>query len=119
MTIEVGTRPAQLHGCWRTWDEQDISAVIATEMESGVLHTRRRFTGVSRVANVSVTYPKALYSIFMDWFRINQKQGSIATWVVTPYGDEEVFQFTSPPKISWPDPEAFSVSVTLFQGAHF
>ena len=119
MAIEVGARPGQLDGCWQSWSEADVDVVARTEMESGALHTRRRFTGVSRIVQASVTLPANLYQAFIDWFHVNQRQGAIATYVVTPYGDEEVFQFTGPPQINWVDSRAFKATVTMYQGAHF
>jgi len=117
--MEIGTRPGQLDGCWQTWQEQDVDVIARTDMESGALHTRRRFTGTSRIVQVSVRLPAELYQIFMTWFRVNQQQGAKATYVMTPYGTEEVFQFTSAPAINWIDPKVFQASVTLYQGAHF
>ena len=119
MAIEVGPRPTTLSGCWSSWNESDVDVVIRTEMASGALHTRRRFTGISRVVTASVTLKAALYGDFMAWFHDNQRQGAIATWVVPPYGGEEKFQWTGPPKITWPDPNAFQATVTMYQGAYF
>lgn len=119
MAIEVGSRPPQIDGCWQTWSEQDVDAVIRTEYATGVMRTRRRFTGVSRVVNASVTMKADLFGAFMSWYRVNQKQGSIATLVMTPYGDEEVFQWAGPPSIEWVDPNAFKATVVMFQGADF
>jgi len=119
MAIEIGERPAQLSGCWSSWQEQDVDTVLRTDMDSGAVHTRRRFTGVSRLVTASVTLKAALYQDFMDWYRITQRQGAIATRVVTPYGAEEVFQWAGPPNISWPDTKAFTASVSMYQGSWF
>ena len=117
--MDIGTRPGQLDGCWQTWDEQDVDVVARTEMESGALHTRRRFTGRSRIVRASVKLPASLYSTFMDWFHVNQQQGAAATYVMTPYGAEELFQWTAPPQIAWVDKNVFQATVSMYQGAHF
>ncbi len=117
--MEIGARPPQLTGCWKTWTEKDVEVVLRTEMEAGAVHTRRRYTGRSRLVQATVTLPANLYSIFRDWFLINQQQGAIPTYVVTPYGDEEVFQFVTSPSYSWPDAKAFTATVEMWQASYF
>jgi len=119
MAMEIGDRPATLDGCWATWSEQDVDNVIRTDYDSGAMQTRRRFTGTNRVVTASVTMKAELYSDFMNWFRVNQRGGANATYVITPYGEEEVFQWTGPPAISWPEAGAFTATVTMWQGAWF
>ncbi len=120
MAITIGARPATLDGCWKTWQEEDVDMVIRTDMESGAVKTRRRFTGHGRVITASVTLPAKLYNDFMvNWFRINQRQGAIATKVVTPQGNEETVQWTAPPKINWIDKNAFTATVTMQTGAWY
>jgi hypothetical protein len=116
---DVASRPAGLDGCWKTWSEQDVDVVIRTDMDNGAMKTRRRFTGTNRTAEVTVTMPATLYTLFMQWFRVNQRQGAKATWVTTPYGTQEAWQFTAPPSISWPNKNAFTASVTMFRGATY
>ena len=118
MAIQVGARPAQLDGCWKTWNEVDVDNVIRTEFESGNVRTRRRFTGRQRMVEASVTLPMALYQIFDTWFQTNQKQGAIATLVKTPYGTEEPFQW-QPPKYQFDVNGTFTAAVTMFQGDDF
>ena len=101
--MDIGTRPPELSGCWKTWDEQDVDTNLRTEMDAGAVHTRRRFTGRSRLVKVTVTLPAALWDKFDTWYQVNQRQGSIPTYVMTPYGAEEIFQFVGPPAYSWPD----------------
>ena len=117
--MDIGARPGELDGCWQSWQEKDIQQVIKTEMDSGALHTRRRFTGVSRVVNASVTLEAGLHDIFMTWFRVNQQQGAIPTYVVNPQGVEEVFQWLEPPQINWVDKNAFIATVQMYQGSWF
>ena len=117
--MEIGSRPASLSGCWKTWDEEDIDVVLRTEMDSGLLHTRRRFTGVSTIVTATVTLEASLYGDFMSWFRVDQQQGGVATLVVNPQGQEEVYQWLGPPKISWPDTNAFTAVVQMYQGSWF
>lgn len=119
MAIQVAPRPAQLNGCWKTWNEKDADVMVRTEFESGHQRTRRRFTGRQRIVNATVTLPISLYTIFRDWFVVNQQQGAIATKVQTPYGTEETFQFSQPPEYSFDVSGVFTASVVLFQGTDF
>ena len=117
--MDIGARPAALSGCWSSWVELDIDNVIRTEMDSGALHTRRRFTGTAMRVKVSGTFPANQRDAFRTWFRINQRQGTIPTYVVDPEGNEVVFQWIGTPQISWKDSNAVQVSVTMYQGAWF
>lgn len=117
--MEVGSRPASLSGCWKTWEESDIDNVIRTEMDSGLLHTRRRFTGTAKRVIASVTLPRNLYQDFMSWFRVDQQQGAVATTVINPLGEEVIYQWVTPPKINWIDPNAFTATVEMYQGSWF
>jgi len=117
MAIQIGERPAGMDGCWKTWDEEDVDVVIRTEMEAGNVKTRRRFTGINRVVSASVTLPVSLLSIFRTWYRVNQRQGAIATRVMTPDGTEEVFQWAAPPKISVDVNGTFTATVSMWQGS--
>lgn len=119
MTIAIGTRPGQLDGCWRTWEEDDIDVVTRTEMEAGNLKTRRRFTGTARMVIASVTLKASLYTPFMTWWRVNQQQGAKATPVKTPYGTTENFQWVTPPHITWPNERVFTATVQMYRGADF
>jgi hypothetical protein len=119
--MEVGTRPAQLSGCWKTWSEKDVDVVLRTNMESGAVHTRRRFTGRSRVVTASVTLDAALYEDFETWFMVNQQQGAVPTYVVPPYGGEEIFQFMAPPTYAWggANNKVFTATVQMWQASYF
>jgi len=119
MAIQIGARPAGLDGCWKTWQEQDVDVVARSEMEAGNVKTRRRFTGISRSVTASVTLPVALLGLFRTWWRVNQRQGAIATRVMTPEGTEEVFQWSAPPSISVSLNGTFTASVSMFQGSWF
>jgi len=119
MAIEIGARPAGLNGCWKTWKEQDVDVVIRTDMDAGNVKTRRRFTGISRSVTASVTLPHALLGLFHTWWRVNQRQGAIATRVMTPEGTEEVFQWSAPPTISISVDGTFTANVTMYQGSWF
>ena len=119
--MEIAARPTTLSGCWQTWAEKDVDVVLRTEMDSGAVHTRRRFTGRSRVVQASVTLKASLYSAFQTWWFTNMRQGAIPTYVVPPYGGEEIFQFTEPPTISWENADKghFTVSVNMWQASYF
>lgn len=116
---DVASRPAQLDGCWKTWNEEDVDVMLRTNTESEALHLRRRFTSRARLAQVSVTLPAEKYAIFRDWWLINQQQGLRSTWVKTPYGDEEAWLWIAPPKISWNDAKAFTATVSMYRGPDF
>ena len=121
MTIQVGTRPAQLDGCWQSWTETDIDVVAKTEFESGAVRTRRRFTGIQKRIEATVTLKVELYDTFMDWFHINQRQGAIGTTVKDPLGRDLVVQWLAPPKIDFgkPGDGTFKASVLMWRGAGF
>ena len=120
MAITVGARPVGLSGCWSKWSENDIDNTVRSEFENGKLKVRRRYTGRARIVKAAVTLPKAQYQSFINWWEVNQKQGSVATKVITPYGTEEVFQWTKPPSISWVGGgAAFTASVEMYQGSWF
>ena len=117
--VEIVARPPQLDGCWQTWNETPIDVILRTEVDSGALHTRRRFTGRSFTVSAQVTMKVEFYEIFMQWFNANQKQGAAATYVTNPQGDQVVVQWTAPPQISWPDKKVFVASVAMYHGGHF
>ena len=117
--MDIGQRPTQLSGCWKTWSEQAVDVMLRTEVDSGALHTRRRFTGRSWIAQASVTLKKEFYQAFMDWFNVEQQQGAALTYVVDPTGAEVLVQWTAPPQITWTDANAFTASVVMLHGAHF
>lgn len=101
MTIQIGARPASISGCFQTWNETQVANTIRTEMENGTIKVRRRTTGIFRQADVSVTLQGDQYQDFVDWWNVNCQQGAIPTYVVTPYGAEEVWRIAEPPAIEW------------------
>ena len=74
-TGDVADRPDTLDGCWQTWTESQTDNVVKSAMDSGVVKTRRRFTGIQRKAQVSVTLAADLYQDFQDWYNIYQSPG--------------------------------------------
>lgn len=112
---DIGVRPPELDGCWTSWTEQQVDNVVKSPADSGVVKTRPRFTGIQRRAEVSVKLKAEQYRDFMGWFNVFQRQGAIPTYVVTPYGSEEIWQFLSPPRISWPEAGYFEASTELYQ----
>ena len=117
--VDIVARPPQLDGCWKTWVETPVDVVLRTDMDSGAIHTRRRFTGRSYIVDATVTLKAELYDIFMQWFNTNQQQGAAATYVTDPQGNQVVVQWTAPPVIGWVDKNAFQATVQMYHGAHF
>ena len=116
MAITIGTRPASLDGCWASWNEKQEPNTIRTNMDQpGNVKVRRRTTGISRVANVSVTLEATKYDDFVSWFNTACQGGVLPTRMTTPYGADEVWRFTEPPQITWVDPKAFSVTCQIEQ----
>ena len=115
-TIHIAARPLDLDGCWSSWEEQQQPQVVRSDMEAGgIVKVRRRYTGIARKASVSVTLKAALYNDFLAWFNVSCMGGVHPTRVETPYRKQEVWRFTGPPKISWPEANAFTVSAELEQ----
>lgn len=121
MALQIGTRPASLDGCWKTWSETDLDVVARTDFESGNVRTRRRFTGVQTQITASVTLHRSKHADFMTWWRVNQRQGAIGTMVIDPTGAEIVVQWSAPPQIAWgkPGDNTFTATVQMFIGADF
>jgi len=112
---EIAERPPTLDGCWSTWSETQTDNVTKSQMDSGVVKTRRRFTGIQRRAQVTVKMRSEFYQDFQDWYNVYQRQGSIPTRVKTPYGAEEIWMFVAPPVFDWVDANMFKVSTELYQ----
>ena len=112
---EVGARPPQLDGCWSSWSESQTDNVVKSAMDSGIVKTRPRFTGIQRRAEVTVRLKAELYKDFMGWYNVFCKQGAIPTRVMTPYKEEEIWQFMTPPRINWPEPGYFEASAEIYQ----
>lgn len=119
MPITVRERPASLSGCWQQWSETQGDNIVKTEFESGVYRTRRRFTGIVRIIDASVTLPAEQYDMFMYWYNSVQEQGAVGTKVVTPSGNELIVQWLTPPKIQWVDKNAFRATVQMLNGSWF
>lgn len=101
--------------CWGQWSEQDVDNVLRTEMDSGTIKSRRRFTGRQRLATVSVQLPASRYKEFIQWFRVTCQAGVLPALMDTPYGDQEPWAFAATPQISWPDRNVFRVSASIYQ----
>lgn len=109
----VSTRPARLDGCWQSWREARQPQIIRSEMESGAVKVRRRFTGRRRMAEVSVTLKAEFYQDFVDWFEVTCLAGVNATQMKDPLGNEQAWRFTAPPEIEWLEPVAFRATATI------
>ena len=114
-SVTVVARPSTLDGCWASWEEEEQPSVVRSDMEAGgIVKVRRRYTGVSRKAAVSVALKAELYLDFLKWWG-DTLRGVFPTRVMTPYKKQEVWRFTAPPKISWDDARVFTVSCELEQ----
>ena len=117
-SIEIAPRPAALDGCMQTWAEHDEVQVIRSQMETGAVKVRRRFTGIVWLVDASVTLEASLYKVFRDWYRVACQSGVLPSRFKTPQGVEVVMRFTAPPVYDWsidPGAAAFRVSMTLEQ----
>jgi hypothetical protein len=117
-TGDIANRPGAL-GCFASWDEQQNDNVIKSTAEDGTVKFRRRFTGKNRRASASVRIPAEYYDDFVFWYDVSQRQGSIPTRIITPYGAEEVWQFIAPPVYKWIDANVVEVSCNLYQGSNW
>ena len=116
MPITVMEPPVADLNCTMNWKEQDVDNSVRTVAEDGSPMVRRRFTGVVRMASVTVTYKKELYDDFMKWFRVTTLDGSIATWIKEPSGKETAWRFTGPAEIEWVHVgEAFTASYSIIR----
>ena len=116
MAITIGARPADIDGCWGSWEEKQDPNVIRTDMEAtGYVKVRRRTTGITRRANVSRVFEAKHFDDVMRWFNVDCQGGVRPTRIVTPTKKEEVWRFTEPFTISWVGPDAFQASVMIEQ----
>jgi hypothetical protein len=99
-------------GCWQTWTEQDAVATVRTQMENQAPKVRRRFTGVLRHAQASVTLRKAELPAWLTWFRVNCQQGVLPTAMREPSGVEAVWRFAEPLTVEWMEPHTGLVRVS-------
>ena len=111
---DIAARPLGIDGCWSSWQEQQTDNVVKSTMDSGVVKTRKRFTGIQRRAQVSVMLTADKYQDFMSWFNTDCRQGSIPTMMKTPYGTEELWQFLAPPTINWPEASYFEAKTEIY-----
>jgi hypothetical protein len=105
-------RPISLSGCWGSWDEADQPVIIRSAMEDGIVKVRRRFTGVYRVANVTVALPSSKLAAFMSWFRLDCQQGVVPTTMFDPLGVEGVWRFTQAPQVAYMEPGVKGVRIS-------
>lgn len=113
-TGEIADRPKSLSGCASTWSETQTDNVVKSEMSSGVLKTRRRFTGIQKKVTCTFILVRDQYDDFIDWYNIEQRQGSIPTRVKNPMGIEQIYLFVTPPVIEWPENTYFTAAVELY-----
>lgn len=119
MAIQIAQRPLTLDGCMQTWVEHDEVKVVRSEMETGMVKVRRRFTGTVWLIEATVVLEAVYYDDFRDWFRINCQGGVLPTRVKRPQdGKEVVVRFSAPPQYDWSIDGAggaFRVSMTFEQ----
>ena len=112
--MDMGTRPANLKGCWSKWQEKSVDPLVRTNMDSGEPKVRRRFTKTVRSAKVQVTLTKDDYYLFLTWFD-NCQQGVLPTLMIEPSGTESIWRFATVPQYDWIDPKAVTVQVSIEQ----
>lgn len=100
--------------CFATWEETRSDNTIRTEMDDGAVRSRRRFTGTQRSLQVSVTVDAKDFVSWDGWYRAAE-DGSRPVKLKTPWNTEEVWAFAGPPRISWPQPNAFIYQATFYQ----
>ena len=105
-------RPIALSGCWSTWSEADQPVIIRSGIEDGLVKVRRRFTGVYRIANVTLNLKSSLVPNFMAWFRTDCQQGVMPTTMFDPTGKESIWRFTQPPQVSYMEPGVKGAVIT-------
>ena len=106
--------PAGL-GCWSTWNESFVDPVIRTDMESGAIKSRRRFTASVRTLEASVRLPKDRYNDFVAWYQVACRSGIVPAELKNPLGVTEAWAFASPPNISSPDPNVFEATCSFYR----
>ena len=115
MAVKWGPRPVGFDGCWSSWADQDTDVVLRSEMETGFIKTRRRFTGRYRTAQVERAFHADMYEKIRDWFVVYCDQGLLPTPVITPYKKVEMWGFSEPPIFDWPDANVFRIKCGLYQ----
>ena len=110
--------PYGLSGCWSSWRETSVDNTIRTQFEDGTIRVRRRFTSRQRVADVSVNLRATEYQTFVDWYEIDQQQGTRATMVVEPNGQKSAWLFAGPPSITWVESNVVQFTVKLIQPSY-
>jgi hypothetical protein len=113
INVPYAVRPAALDGCWASWSEQQQTNMLRTQMDSGAIKVRRRTTGITRVAQVSVSMPATKYAAFMGWFNLNCQQGVLPTMMCTPQCNEELWRFVNPPAITWVNKDVFTATCDI------
>jgi hypothetical protein len=113
INVPYAARPATLDGCWASWSEQQQTNMLRTQMDSGAVKVRRRTTGITRVAQVSVSMAATKYAEFMKWFNVNCQQGVMPTLMCTPQCKEELWRFVNPPAITWVTKDVFTASCEI------
>lgn len=110
--VAYAQRPNEISGCWSFWSEQEQLNIIRTSMENGSPKIRRRFTGIYRIAQVSVTEPKELSSFYKSWFNLACQQGVMPTNIFEPDGVQSVWRFTEAPIITFSSPLSGTVEIS-------
>ena len=115
--VQIGTRPAALDGCMKTWSESFEQQTIRTSMEApGYMKVRRRVTGKTTNIEASVMLESKYYDDVIKWFFDTSQAGVIPTRVKRPQdGKEMVVRFKEPPIIDFVDKKVFSASFKFEQ----
>lgn len=99
--VDFTPRPPTIHGCMQSWQEKAAPQMLRTNMADHTPKVRRRFTGIYRLADVTMVLRASLYEDFQTWFYVNCQGGVQPTNIVEPTGKEAVWRITEPPGIAW------------------
>jgi hypothetical protein len=112
MTITIAQRPASIDGCMAEWSETFLSNIIRSQMEDMSIKVRRRTTGLIMNIDSKVNLKAEQYEDFLNWFRVDQRGGSIPTRIKRPIdGKEMVVRCSQFPTIQWIDSNVFAASM--------
>lgn len=110
--INVIPRPAAIDGCVSSWSEQRKTNNIRSTMDSGAVKIRRRFTGSYTKVSCKMILKAERYADFTKWMD-DTFNGLYATFIVTPAKVNQAWRVTSPPVITFENPQVFTANIEI------